>query len=103
MSDREIRRGSISLKKKVMGEENQNSARSTHTNIAPNDQETTPLSIAPTSSPDSENYDYSCEPRNFRPINDIYNNIEVVEMDEELILMGVGEPTTYSQSTKKGE
>ncbi|KAL8154787.1 hypothetical protein AgCh_000227 [Apium graveolens] len=52
---------------------------------------------------DSDNYDDSQPPRRFRALADIYNNTEPIELDEELLLMGVDEPTCYKQATKSSE
>ncbi|XP_074328304.1 uncharacterized protein LOC141666209 [Apium graveolens] len=51
----------------------------------------------------SENYDGSEPPRKFRVVTDIYNNTEAIELDEELLLMGVDEPTNYKKDNKEVE
>lgn len=46
-------------------------------------------------------YDDSVEPRRIRNLADVYDNSEQVELDEELYLMGVEEPTNYKQTVKE--
>ncbi|KAL8093109.1 hypothetical protein AgCh_035123 [Apium graveolens] len=48
--------------------------------------------------------DNSSGPVRYRSLNDIYNNTEVVEIDEDLLLlMGVDEPKCYNEAAKKHE
>lgn len=42
-------------------------------------------------------------PRKFRLVSDIYDETGEVELEEELMLMGVEEPTSYSQEVKEKE
>lgn len=48
-----------------------------------------------------EDHDESVEPRCYRPLVDMYNESEPVELDEELMVMGVEEPQNYEQAVKK--
>lgn len=50
-----------------------------------------------------ENYDDSTEPRRCRKLSDIYNCSEEVEMEDELLLMGVDEPRNFGHSVKELE
>ncbi|XP_074337696.1 uncharacterized protein LOC141674896 [Apium graveolens] len=45
----------------------------------------------------------SSEPRKFRSLDDIYNNTEIVELDYELLLIGMDEPLNYDQASRKKE
>lgn len=45
--------------------------------------------------------DMSSEPRNFRLLGDIYNEIEEIEVDEEMLMPSIEEPTTYVQAAKE--
>lgn len=45
----------------------------------------------------------SSEPRNFRLLGDIYNEIEEIEVDEEMLMLSIEEPTTYVQAAKEKE
>ncbi|KAL8089889.1 hypothetical protein AgCh_039374 [Apium graveolens] len=47
--------------------------------------------------------DASSEPRKFRLLDDIYNETEEVEIDEEMLMLSVEEPTSYSQAAKEKE
>lgn len=62
---------------------------------------TTPPLHSDTKISESENSDSSIEPKNYKSINDIYNNREEVELEDELLLMGVDEHTNYSQAVKE--
>lgn len=46
----------------------------------------------------SETSGNSSEPRHFRLLNDIYNETEEIEITDELLWIGVEEPTTYEQA-----
>lgn len=46
------------------------------------------------------NYDNNSEPKIIRNMNDIYNEIEEIQLDEELYFMGVEEPTKYPEAVK---
>lgn len=48
-----------------------------------------------------ENYDDSVEPKRTRPIADLYNHTEEVKLDDELLLMGIDEPTSYTHVVKE--
>ncbi|XP_074363653.1 uncharacterized protein LOC141704306 [Apium graveolens] len=63
-------------------------------------RETTPPH-SPSSYQNSDNYDDSSEPKRYRTLNDIYNNSEVVEVEDELLLVGQEEPVNYGQAVKK--
>lgn len=47
-----------------------------------------------------EHYDDSTEPKRFRPVAEIYEETEEMQMDEELMLIGTEEPTNYEQAVK---
>lgn len=51
----------------------------------------------------SDNYDDSNSRRKYRPLSEIYDNTEVVELEEELYLMGTEEPSTYRQAANDKE
>lgn len=42
----------------------------------------------------------STEPRKFRPLSEIYNDTEVIELEDELMFVGAAEPTNFSQAVK---
>lgn len=44
------------------------------------------------------NSDASDEPRRFRLLSNIYNETDEVELEEELLLAGVDEPSTYKEA-----
>lgn len=67
------------------------------------DHNSTPRRTSSITEPGSENYDDSEQPRIFRSVADIYSNTEAVEMDEELLLMGVDEPTNYKKAAREKE
>lgn len=48
----------------------------------------------------SDNYDDSTEPRKIRPLSEMYNEMEEIELDEELYLMAIEEPANYKQAIK---
>lgn len=48
----------------------------------------------------SENYDDSVEPKKTRPVSELYNETEEVELDEVLYLMGVDEPWNFNEAVK---
>ena len=50
-----------------------------------------------------DNYDDSVEPKKFKGIADVYNETEEIELNEELLLMGVEEPVNYKQAAKNSE
>lgn len=56
---------------------------------------------SPTLNPD--NYDDSCEPKCFRRLSDVYRCTEEVEMEDELLLMGIDEPENFKQAEKGRE
>lgn len=60
----------------------------------------TPETRRPTTMVDPENYDDSVTPRNFRLIEDVYQETEEVEIEDELLLMGIDEPSSYSHAVK---
>lgn len=55
----------------------------------------------PVTGVDPENYDDSEEPRRFKSVRNLYNETEPVELEEELMLMGVEEPHNYEQAAKE--
>lgn len=60
--------------------------------------------MTPPNSPlDPEKYDDSTEPKRYRRLSDIYSNSEQVEVEDELLLMGVDEPENYIQAVKERE
>lgn len=50
-----------------------------------------------------ENYDDSVEPKRLRSIREIYDETEEVHLDEELMLIGIDEPTSYEQAAREHE
>ena len=60
----------------------------------------TPLSQPSVTSVNTDHHDESTEPKQIRPITEIYNETEEVQLDEELYLMGVDEPANYKEATK---
>ncbi|KAL8100346.1 hypothetical protein AgCh_032555 [Apium graveolens] len=63
-------------------------------------QVSTPPSRFSVSRIDRDSYDDSIEPKKFRPLSEIYNDTEEVELDEEYWLMGIDEPVNYAQAVK---
>lgn len=51
--------------------------------------------------PDSSTYDDSGVPKRFRSLADVYNESEEVEIEDELLLMGVDEPSSYKTAVKE--
>lgn len=49
----------------------------------------------------SDNYDDIGVPKKFRSIVDVYNDTEDTEVEDELLLMGVDEPSSYSHAVKE--
>lgn len=60
----------------------------------------TPETRRPTKMVDPENYDDSVTSRNFRLIEDVYQETEEVKIEDELLLMGIDEPSLYSHAVK---
>lgn len=60
----------------------------------------TPSSQSTGSRLDRDNYDDSVTPKKSRPISEIHNETEEVELDENLNLMGVDEPANFKQAVK---
>lgn len=66
-------------------------------------------SVISTQSPDSphaseavsEKSGESSTPRRFRSMGDIYENKEEIELEEELLLLGIEEPVSYQQAVKE--
>lgn len=52
------------------------------------------------SSLDKDAYDDSATQKNFRPLEDIYQETEETEIEDELLLMGVDEPNSYVHAVK---
>lgn len=59
-----------------------------------------PISGASAQASESGSSSVSSEPKQFRNLVDIYNATEEVELDDELLLMGVDEPRNYTQAVK---
>lgn len=51
----------------------------------------------------SETSGNSSEPRNFRLLSDVYDEMEEIEVSDELLLLGVEESKTYEQENDSGE
>lgn len=68
--------------------------------ITEEDVTTTPPN-SPTNNQGSENNDESSEPKRYRNLSDIYNDAEEVEIQDELMFVGIEEPVNYSQAVKK--
>lgn len=64
------------------------------------DQVTTPTFQTSNPTLNLDDYDDSTEPKRVRSLRGIYEETEEVQLDEELFLMGVDEPATYSQAAK---
>lgn len=60
----------------------------------------TPQSNRDEYSADPELTDGSSEPKHYRSLEDIYDNTEEVELHDELLLVGVDEPSCYNQASK---
>lgn len=65
-----------------------------------NGEVTTPRSTSRENSSDEERYDDSTTPKRFRSITDIYNATEEIELEDELILMGIDEPNSFKHAVK---
>lgn len=50
---------------------------------------------------DLDNSSGSSEPRRFRLLSDVYNEIEEVKLEDELLLLSIDEPDCYSQAAEK--
>lgn len=57
--------------------------------------------LVPVNNINPENYDNNCKPKHFRTVDDIYANIEEVEIEDELMLMGIDKAPNYGQATKE--
>lgn len=79
----------------------------TYTEISSNMRSTlvqgTPVQSPLNSEVDSKSYDDTEPPRRFITMADIIKNTEPIELDEELLLMGIDEPTSYKQANKDME
>lgn len=58
----------------------------------------TPEPQSPTSTRNPDNYDDSTEPKKTRRLSEIYNETSMVDLDEELYLVGFEEPANYRQA-----
>lgn len=65
-----------------------------------NGEVTTPRSTSRENSSDKERYDDSTTPKRFRSITDIYNATEEIELEDELMLMGIDEPNSFKHAVK---
>lgn len=65
----------------------------------------TPLQTQSSSAENDSNTEVSVdsEPRRFRSLSDIYNETEAIEILDELMFIGVDEPTNYAQASQKKE
>lgn len=50
---------------------------------------------------EDENVDGSTEPKKYRSVTEIYNSSEPIELQEELLFMGVEEPINFGQDNKE--
>lgn len=60
----------------------------------------TPRLHSTISSLNPEDYDDRNEPKRIIALSEIYNDTEEVDLEEELLYVGVEEPATYSQAVK---
>lgn len=60
----------------------------------------TPRSPSSEMNSDAERYDDSVTPKRFRSLTDIYNATEEIELEDELMLMGINEPSAYKHAVK---
>lgn len=58
------------------------------------------MSQPSTPSSDSSATETESEPQRFRPLSDIYDTTDVVEIEEELLLSGIDAPITFEQAIK---
>lgn len=56
---------------------------------------------SPVTSTSRDDHDESGEPRRYRSLVDVYNETEPVEVEEELMFMGVEEPQNFEQAVKE--
>ena len=49
----------------------------------------------------TEESDKRSTPKRFRLVSDIYENTKEIKLEEELLFLGVEEPTTYNQAVKE--
>lgn len=70
-----------------------------NTNLDQEGSVLTPQSQSSVGNSESESIGDNSEPRRFRTITDLYNDTEVTDLDDELLLMGVDEPRNYKQAT----
>lgn len=61
-------------------------------------QTLTPQTDVGESNSQSVTSNFSSEPENFRLLSDVYDEKDVVELEEELLLLGVDEPSSYNQA-----
>ena len=74
--------------------------------MSPNTHATSQMSQSSQSSEQSNGgteSSQSTEPRNFRLLSDIYNETEEIELEDDLLLLSVEEPSNYYKAAKKKE
>lgn len=85
----------------VMGEQNMNS----EDKVTQNDENVLDSSELSTQqgslNSEDENIDGSAEPKGYRSITEIYDSTEQIELQEELLIMGVDEPVNFDQAKKE--
>lgn len=66
-------------------------------------EETTAQSpvLSQTSEDSSEKSDTNVAPKRHRSLINLYENTEEVELDQELLFLGIEEPVTYNQAKKE--
>lgn len=65
-----------------------------------NAEVSTPRSQIRDAGVEADRYDDSTVPRKFRPLSDVYNEIEEMELEDELMLMGIDEPNSFKIAEK---
>ena len=95
----DVQAGTFTIASAIVTEEREHQS---NTGMSSNESENmyTPISISHVSKLNSEDYDESTEPRRIKKIGEIYNEIEEVQLEEELFLMGIEEPINFKQAAK---
>lgn len=76
------------------------SPRHVHTSGSDENRIVTPGSQSSSFIPDAENYDDIITPKRFRSIEDVYRDTKEIETEDELLLMGIDEPNSYTHAVK---
>lgn len=87
----------VGMPEGVQSDQGYTSDNSVHSNTQESGQQYT------SDSEESAASSASSEPRNFRRLSDVYRETDVVELDDDMLLLGIEEPASFEQAIKDSE